>query len=457
MPNLEKEDTIDLGRLAGILVEHKSAAAKIIGGCTVIALITAFALPKTYESTTLVQTRAAGKDIGAMGAMAAAMGINVGTSSAASPTNYIELMQSRTVLEPIIEKVANGDPDFDKETDKLPRAEDFSKKHLDIKNTKQTNLITVTAKGRTPEEAQYISQSVVDNFLAMQTEMNTETQSLLLKFLNERIEEAKKASDEAEGKLATYSREHKVYAPDEQVKELLTSLNAYDKSIAELEVSAKSAAASYAAASSKIGEQRAGAKAYDISDNSTIQSIRAQIVAKNVEIVGLEQKYTEQHPSIITARNQLSELNTSLEREVNAIVDSSAATLNAAYTDLLKNQALAEAQQAAAEEGARVIREKRDQKEKEIAAMPDGAMTYYQLERDAKIKNQIYTQLVSQSENAKLKEAMESMDIQIVDKADLPDIDRPAAPRKKLITAIGFFIGCLLTLGYGLIRYRKEA
>ena len=42
-----------------------------------------------------------------------------------------------------------------------------AKKYLDIKNTKQTNLITVTAKGKTPEEAQKISQAVVDNFLTL--------------------------------------------------------------------------------------------------------------------------------------------------------------------------------------------------------------------------------------------------------------------------------------------------
>jgi uncharacterized protein involved in exopolysaccharide biosynthesis len=53
---------------------------------------------------------------------------------------------------------------------------------------------------------------------------------------------------------------------------------------------------------------------------------------------------------------------------------------------------------------------------------------------------------------------MESMDIQIIDPANLPDEDKPAGPRKKLITAIGFVIGCLISFGYGLIQYkRKEA
>lgn len=457
MPNLEKEETIDLGRLAAVMAAHKKTCGAIIGTCTAVALVTSLLLPKTYESSALVQTRSAGSEIGSMAAMAAAMGVSIGGGgSAGSPTNYIELMKSRTVLEPIIAEVYTPDVESG-DMKKLPTAETFAKKNLDIKNTKQTNLITVTAKGRTPEEAQLITQSVVDNFLAMQTNMNYQTQSILVKFLESRIADTRKESDEAEAKLAAFSREHKVYAPDEQVKALLTTINAYDKSITEQEVAAQSAAATYAAASEKLGEQRSGARAYDISDNATVQSIRAQIVAKNVEIVGLQQKYTEQHPSIINARDQLAELNSSLEREVNAAVSSGAATLNSAYTSLLQTQALAQAQQAAAEASAAVIRDKRDEKEKEIGDLPEDAMTYYQLTRDAGIKKAVYTQLVTQSENTKIKEAMESMDIQVVDSASLPDEDEPAGPKKKLITAIGLFVGCLISLGYGLVRYRKES
>ncbi len=51
---------------------------------------------------------------------------------------------------------------------------------------------------------------------------------------------------------------------------------------------------------------------------------------------------------------------------------------------------------------------------------------------------------------------MESMDIQVIDKADLPDEDNPVGPRKKLITAIGLMIGILMSLGYSLLCYKRE-
>lgn len=444
---MEKEDSIDLGRLWQILLERKKVVGGIILSCTLLATVIAFILPKQYESTTLVQTRSAGKDIGGAAAMAAAMGVNLGGSSnTASPTNYIELMKSRRVLEPIIDQLDWPDPD------KKPDAKAFAKTNLDIKNTKQTNLIEVTAKGRTPEEAQMISQGVVDNFLTMQTENSQQTQSLLVRFLNERIENAKQEADDAAAKLAAFQKEHKLYSPNDQAKLAIEQLNAYDKTIGEMQVAQKSAQAQYDVATQKLGEQKAGAASYNINDNSTVQSIRAQIVAKEVELVGLRQKYTDNHPSVIAAQRQLNQLSQSLSDEVGAVVNSNAASLNSAQMELLKNQAVAQAQASAASASEAAIKAKKAEKETEISQLPEAVMDYIKLESDAKIKQQIYTSLVQQCEQDKIQEAMESMDIQIIDKADLPDVDKPVAPRKKMIVVFGFIIGCLLSLVYSFYK-----
>ena len=447
---MENEESIDLGRLMQIMLERKKVVGGIVAGCTALAIGTAFILPKQYESTTLVQTRSAGKDIGGAAAMAAAMGINIGGSSSnASPLNYIELMKSRRVLEPIIDEIEWPD-------DKKPDAKAFAKKNLKIENTKQTNLITVTATGRTPEEAQLISQGVVDNFLTMQTENSQQTQSLLVTFLNDRIENAKQEADDAAAKLAAYSKEHKIYSPTDQAKLAIEQLNAYDKTIGEMQVKQKSAQAQYDVATRKLGEQKAGARNYNINDNSTVQSIRSQIVKQEVELVGLRQKFTENHPDVIAAKNQLAQLQSALSDEVSAVVGSNAASLNAAQMELLKNQAIAQAEASAASASEAAIKAKKSEKEAEIGQLPDAMMNYIQLESDAKIKQQIYLSLVQQCEQDKIQEAMESMDIQIIDAANLPDEDKPAAPRKKLIAAIGFVIGCLISFGYGLICYRRE-
>lgn len=449
--DLEKEESIDLGKLWQVTKAHKKVVGGIIVGCTAIATAVAFVLPKQYESTTLVQTRNASKEMGGQAAAAmAALGVGGGASS---PTNnYMELMKTRTVLDPIIDELYEG-----KDPEKKPDAAAFAKSNLDIKNTKGTNLITVTAKGKTPEEAQQISKEVVDNFLTMQTNNSQQTQSLLVQFLNGRIEEAKQDSDDAAQKFADFSREHKLYSPDDQLKQAITQVSAYDKSIADLQSQQKAAQAQYDVATSKLGQQKSGSKAYNINDNGTVQSIRGQIVAKEVELVGLRQKYTDNNPTVIAAQQQLNQLQSDLASEVSAVVDSNAASLNSAQMELLKNQAVAEASISAAKASEDAVRAKKAEIEQDIDKYPDDMVTYLQLKSDAEIKKTIYTNLVQQCEQNKIQEAMESMDIQVIDAANLPDEKKPSAPKKKLIAAIGLALGCIIAFGYSLVMYKREA
>ena len=440
------EDSIDLSRLFRVMGDHKPVIVGIVGACTLVALVISLILPKQYESTALVQTsNAAASSAGAAAALAV-----LGGSGASSPTmNYMELMKSRTVLEPIIDSL-----DFDGE-EKKPDVKKFAKKYLDIKNTKGTNLIEVSARWETPEEAQRISQTVVDNFLLMQTDMSRQTQSLLVTFLEKRIDEAKKASEAAEAKLLAFSKAHKIYSPDDQVKYVLNQMLAFDKSMADFEVSIKSGQASLDAANAALEAQKMSSRAYNVSDNGIVQGLRSQIVAKQVELVGLRQNYTEKHPSVQRAVEELHQLENSLQSEVIASVDSNAVTLNPTQSELLKQQALAAVGLTVSKATKKAVEEEWGKKEEELGKLPDDALEYVRLQRDVTIQNEVYLNLVKQSEQHKIQAAMDSMDIQIVDPANLPEKDRPVWPRKFLITITGFFIGVLLSFGYGLVLYRK--
>jgi len=442
----QNEGAIDLSKLFQIMWARRQVVIALVLTCMLLALALAFVLPKEYESTTLVQTRSTGNTSAGNVALAA-LGLGGGASNVT--TSYMELMKSRTVLDPIIEAM-----DFPQ--DEKPDAKKFAKKYLDIKNTKGTNLIEVAARGKTPEEAQMISQTVVDNFLLMQTDMNQETQSLLVRFLDKRITESKRESEEAEQKLADFSKEHKIYNPGEQVDIAIRQMKAFDDALAGIEVQKKSLQAELDTADAKLSEQKLKSKIYNVSDNGIIQGLRAQIVAKQVELVGLEQRYTEKHPSVQQAKEELQQLQTSLNGEVAASVDSNSVTLNSTQAELLKKYTLAAVNLAVAEAGEKKLQEQRAEKEGEIGQLPDDVLEYARLSRDVNIKGEVYLNLVKQSEQSRIQEAMESMDIQIVDQANLPDEDNPVAPRKTLITIVGFLTGCILALGYGFVLYERK-
>ena len=449
--NANDNDTIDLKKLFSLMIEKKKIVIAIVVICTIIATIVAFVLPKSYQSTTLVRVKSGSSSMSGYAAMAAGFGIDIGESSSASPESYIELMKSREVLNPIIEKVDLTD----EEREKL-KMEDFIKKYLEITNTKKTDLITIAAYGKTPEEAQMISQGVADNFLALMTKLNKEDNSSVLKFLDERIKIAKEEMETAENKLQAYQQEHKIYAPDEQAKAIIANLNNYDTTIAQLQAQSEGDSAKLAGVTSQLEQQNASLLEYNVSDNTNIGNIRESIVNKRVELVGLQQQFTDEHPDVIKAKEELNSLEKSLSDEITKAVNSQSVTLSPVQSNLLKDKISTEVQISVNNASLEALKAKQAQAQESIATLSADSVEYMRLSREANITGQVYTSLVQNYEQTRIQEAKDSMDIQIIDAADLPKEDMPAKPNKKLVVAIGFVLGIMISFGYTLYNYSKR-
>lgn len=453
MDNINNNDnTIDLRKLFSIIGEQKKVIIPIIVICTVLAIIVAFVLPKSYQSNTLVRIKSSGgSNLSGYAAMAAGFGIDIGGASSASPENYIELMKSREVLEPIIEQVDMPEEDKEKLT-----TEDFIKKYLEITNTKKTDLINITAYGKTPEEAQMISQSIADNFLTLMTKLNKEGNSSAINFLNDRMAIAKEEMETAENKLQAYQQEKGIYSPNDQTKALVDKLDDYDKKIAQLEAQEQANSAKLQDVTGQLEQQNSSLLEYNISDNDAIMNLRTAIVNKQVELVGLEQRYTEEHPDVIQAKQELTELKRSLDREIQSAVNSKSATLTPVQGNLLMEKVQTETAEAVTSASLDALKSKQQEAEGNISTLSADSVEYMRLLRDKNITSEVYTNLVKAYENTRIQEAQESMDIQIIDAANLPREDMPAKPKKKIIAAIGFVFGIMISLGYTLYVYNKR-
>lgn len=446
---MEKEESIDLQKLLQIAIQYKKVILAIVASCTFIAMVTAFfILPKTYESTTLVRAKAQSSTglSAAAGAMAA---LGLGGNASAPTMVYTEMMKSRTVLDPVIEKL-----DIPEDIKEKMNAKGFAKSNLDIKNTKGTDLIEITAKAKSPEEAQMISTEVVNGFLLLMTNLNQNEQSLMAKFLSERIDVAKKDMENAESALEKFRQQEKIYVPDAQAKSAIEKMTAFDKAISELKVTSDSSRVNLQGVNGQLEKQNIALKNFNIADNETVQKIRSAIIDKQVTLVENEQRYTDKHPSVVTLKEEIAALNRQLNQEVANAVEAGTSTLNPIHAGLLKQKAELETGIMVNEASLSALNGLQAKAEQEISKLSADSLDYIKLERNVKITQEVYGLLVKNYENAKIQQAMDSMDIQIVDPADLPK--KPAGPRKLLITAIGGVIGLMIAFGYTLVLYNKR-
>ena len=448
--NTNNEESIDLRKLFAIAKEKKKVIIPIIVICTVIATILAFVLPKTYESTSLVRIKGQNSTLSDYAAVAGSLGLSSG-STTGSPESYIELMKSREVLEPIIAQL-----DIDEEDKEKMKLDDFIKKYLDIINTKNTDLIAISGYGKTPEEAQMVSQSIVDNFLTLMNNLNKEDNSIMLKFLNDRITIAKEEMETAENKLAAYQQEKGIYSPDTQDRLLINQLNSYDTAVAQAKASIEANTAKLANINAQLSEQNAALADTNVAEDDSIRNLRTAIVNKRVELVGLQQRFTEEHPDVIRCQRELDELNNSLNNEISNAIASQSVALSPVQGDLLRNKTTTETAIAVDNASLEAIRVKQAEVEQSLSTLSADSVEYVRLARDQNITTETYTNLVKSYEGTRIKEAQESMDIQVIDAANLPREDMPAKPKKKLIVIIGFFVGIIISSGYTLYVYNKR-
>ena len=433
--SVEDQDTIDLGKIKEITMKYKIRLLTIIVACSIVAMAVASMLPKQYESTTLVRTKS--QKQGGISLQAASALAMLGGATASPTQVYMELMKSRSVMEPV---VAGLDLPNKENID----AKGFAKSNLKVLNTKGTDLLEVTGVGRTPEEAQQISTGVIESFKQLLTKMNQSEQSLMVKFLNDRITVATKNMEQAEQNLEKFRQQEKIYVPEEQATAAIKKLTELDQKIAQFQVQNDSNQAKLQGVNEQLDKQNVAIARYNIADNPGIQQIRTTIIEKQVALIEVQQNYTQKHPKVILLQKELDELNGKLSQEVDNSIQSGANTLNPVHGGLLKDKVQTETELLVGQAAVGTMKSLQTENEKQISKLSAGSVTYIGLERQVKISQEVYEALVKNYEQTRIQEAMESVDIQIVDTADLPK--RPSAPNKMLITAIGVVLGIMLSV-----------
>ena len=449
----KSESTIDLRKFLDIAKEKKIILIAIIAICTIIAIIAAFVLPKQYSSSSMVKIKST-SDLNnipvVLTNIASQLGADTG-SSGNNPETYMEVMKSRAVIEPIIE-----DLDLSEEAKEKMTIDGFIKSHLELTNVKKTDLINITAYGKTPEEAQKINQALIDSFDNLVMKIKEDNTDYALVTLKQKVDQAKIDVTEAEDKLSSYQQEKNIYAPDEQVKAIIDSLNSYDKAIAQLQAEADGDNAKLAGVTGQLEQQNAALLEYKVSDNANVGNIREAIVNKRVELVGLEQRFTDEHPDVIRAKEELNSLNDSLSKEINNAISSQSVTLSPVQSSLLQSKLETETKIAVDNASLEALKAKEAEAQTSIANLTSDNVEYARLLRDAKMKGEIYTTLVKYYEQNKMNESNRAMNIQVISEPDLAREDMPAKPNKKIIIMAGFILGIMISAGYMIYIYSRR-
>ena len=357
--------------VALLLVQNKRFIGRFVTGAALLAVVVSVLLPVKYEATTVLlppnQSTSIGSfllgqgtglgsvgSLGALGALAGGLGLKTQTDT------YIAFLKSRTVEDAMIERFG-----LLREY-KLKRMSDGRKEfesRVTIAAEKKDGLIRIVVEDRNPRRAAELANGYVEEFRNLSASLAITEAGRRRLFFEQQLQPAKDNLTKAEEAMRKLEQTTGVLQIDSQAIALIESA----------------------------------------------AILRAQVVAKEVQIEGMRSFAAEDNPDLLLAKQELAALQRQLQQLAGSQSDSG--------SDIILSKGKA----------------------------THAGVEYLRQYRELKYNEAVYELLMKGLEVARLDEAKEGEIVQVVDKA-VP-ADKKSSPHRTIIvlatTVFSFFLSVL--------------
>jgi tyrosine-protein kinase Etk/Wzc len=370
----QAEAEVSVLDIVALLLERKRFIVRFVLGAAVLAVVVSLLLSNRYEAEIVLlppqQNSSVGSallgQLGGMGSLGSLASLASGSLGIKNPTDmYVSLLTSRTVEDAMIQRF-----DLVKEY-KAKRLSD-ARKNLERNTTAvagtKDGLIRLTIVDRNPRRAAELANGYVEEFRKLSASLAITEAARRRLFFEQQLQQAKDKLTDAEEAMTKTEQSTGVLQIDSQARALIESAAV----------------------------------------------LRAQVVAKQVQIEGMRAFATDDNPGLVLAKQELAALQSQLDRVAGSQKDSGS------DINLSKGR------------------------------VTQSGMEYLRRYRDLKYQETVFELLAKEFEVAKLDEAREGSIVQVVDVAVPPD--RKSSPYRSLIVVVTTILSFFVAVFWVLLR-----
>jgi tyrosine-protein kinase Etk/Wzc len=361
----QAEAEVSLLDLLVLLLERKRFIIRFVLGAAVLAIVVALLLPVRYEAKIVLLPPAQNSSItgilgqigglASLGSLASLAGGGLGIKNPADM--YVAFLTSRTVEDAMIQRFGLMKEYHEKRMSDTRK--EFEHRTTALAGVKD-GLIRISVEDGDPKRAAELANGYVDEFRRLSASLAITEAARRRLFFEQQVQQAKDKLTEAEEAMTKTEQSTGVLQIDSQARALIESA----------------------------------------------AILRAEVVAKQVQIEGMRSFATDDNPNVILAKQELAALESQLEHVAGSHSDTGS------DINLSKGR------------------------------VTQSGMEYLRRLRDLKYQETVFELLAKEFEIAKLDEAREGSIIQVVDPAVPPD--RKSSPHRTLIvmasTILAFFV-----------------
>lgn len=302
---------------------------------------------------------------------------------------------------------------------------------IEVTTLGRSHVLNVEARSIAPDIAAAIANGFGAAYLARQRSDKIEAGEEVEKFLADRIASLREQVEKTDRAVEEYRRANNLYQG--------SSASVTAQQMTELNTQLIIAQTAKAESDSRLGEaqalRRTGVDSQSVPQvlqSPLVQQLKAQQSEADRRLADLSSSLGPQHPRVISAKAEISEIRAKVNAEVGRIIESlrhEARTTNARYETLRKNF---------------------DRLQGQAGGVNEKSIRLNALEREAQVNRNLLEQMMGRAKETMGQEQLQKPNAKLISAAAPPT--SPGFPPKMLLVFLGAVAGALIGMAYALLR-----
>jgi chain length determinant protein EpsF len=388
------------------------------------AVVVSLLLPKRYSATsTLVVDVKSPDPIAGMVFPALALPAYMATQ--------VDIMQSDRVAQRVVRLLKlNENPQIRQQwkesTDGQGTIESWLantfKKQLDVKPSRESNVITVSFTGQDPRFATAMANGFVQAYLDTTVDLRVDPARQYSSFFDQRAKQLRDDVEKAQAKLSTYQRENGIVGNDERLDVETNRLNELSTQLVLMQAASADTTGRSAQANGAGGDRM-----QEVLNNPVIATLKTDLSREEAKLEELNARYGDRHPQVVEAKANIAHLRARIDQETRKVTGS----INIAATVNKSREAEVRAELEA--QRAKVLKLKTQRDEVTV------------LQRDLENAQRNYDAVLARRAQTSLESQTNQSNVSVLSPATEPT--EASSPKVGLNIALSVIVGLLLALG----------
>jgi succinoglycan biosynthesis transport protein ExoP len=417
-----------LGQFVTILRARWISALAVLSLVMILTLVVSLLLPKQYTATASVFVDIKSPDPIAGVALA-------GMMAPGYMTSQVDVIQSERVAlramralrlneDPVRrakwQRATDGNGDFE-----AWLAETLQEK-LDVKLSRDSNVITVAYTSSDPRFSAAMANAVVQGYIDTTIDLRVEPAKQYNSFFDERTKQLRGALEVAQTKLSDYQRSKGIVTTDERLDTENARLNELSTQLVALQDVATESLSRQAQANTS------GDRMQEVLNNPVVAGLTADMARQQARLFEMSERLGDQHPQVRELQANIVQLRARIEAESRRVRGS------VGVNNSVNQQRLAQLRASVEEQRAKVLRLKGQRDEASV------------LQRDVENAQRAYDAMQSKASLTNVESQSTLSNVGVLKRASEPA--KPSFPKLGLALAAAGLLGLLFAVVTALLR-----